>query len=159
MVQKLGQWCGSVGRSDVSNSKGLQFESSHWPIFIINILTVNCWKDENKQKDNGNSSFFRLFTKYEVYVSEIYLFRVQGSECNTQRDWRHLKLFPGRWEEFLKFAIFGWNSKQFFKLKWSTEVPWGVASCLTPPNQITKNPELIPLNVYYKRTSMKNLSN
>ena len=36
---------------------GPMFESSYQQIFIMNIFTVYCWKDENKQKDAGNSTY------------------------------------------------------------------------------------------------------
>ena len=38
----LGKWLCTVV---ASNTRGPQFESSHWQKFIMNIFTVNCWKD------------------------------------------------------------------------------------------------------------------
>ena len=53
---KMGSGCGSVGREVVSNTRGLRFESCHWPLiikFLILIqLTVNkfCrWLDSNRR--------------------------------------------------------------------------------------------------------------
>ena len=39
---------GLFGRAVVSDTKGLQFESSHQQISINNIFTVNYWKDEKR---------------------------------------------------------------------------------------------------------------
>ena len=59
-----GSGCGSVGRAVASNTKGLQFESSHRQkfIYILNIclLSTVYWKDENKkEKEAGNGPFLK----------------------------------------------------------------------------------------------------
>ena len=64
----LGSGCGWVGRAAPSNTRGLRFESSHWHDFIINICTVNCWKDENKEKEVGNIPF-SSFSKTVLNIS------------------------------------------------------------------------------------------
>ena len=45
-----GQWCGSFVRAVDSGTRGLRFESSNREDFLMNIFTVNCLKDENKEK-------------------------------------------------------------------------------------------------------------
>ena len=45
VVIKLGQWlCGSVGRAVASDTRGLQFKSSHRQksIYIEHLVSVNC---------------------------------------------------------------------------------------------------------------------
>ena len=49
--------CGSVGRAIVSNIRDLQFKSSHGQNLIMNIFSVNCGKDENKEKMTVNCPF------------------------------------------------------------------------------------------------------
>ena len=39
--------CGSVGRAVASNTKDLQFESSHWPI----LCTINCIESIFKRRE------------------------------------------------------------------------------------------------------------
>ena len=50
----MGSGYGSVGRAVASDTRGPQFESSHWQkfIYILNIclLSTVYWKDENKEK-------------------------------------------------------------------------------------------------------------
>ena len=53
--------CGSVGRAVVSNIRDLQFKSSHGQNLMMNIFTVNCGKDENKEKMTVNGPFFKTF--------------------------------------------------------------------------------------------------
>ena len=53
----MGSGCGSVGREVSSNVRGTQFESNHCKHVFMNIFTVNCWKDENKEKEVGNGPF------------------------------------------------------------------------------------------------------
>ena len=52
-----GSGFGSVGRAVASNTRGPQFESSHWQkfIYILNncLLSTVYWKDENKEKRPG----------------------------------------------------------------------------------------------------------
>ena len=40
--RKRGSDCGSVGRAVASQSRGRQFESSHWQKYIYRTLTINC---------------------------------------------------------------------------------------------------------------------
>ena len=58
----LGSGCGSAGRAVASNTRVLQFKSSHQQkfIYILNIWLVSTvyWKDENKEKQAGNGPFF-----------------------------------------------------------------------------------------------------
>ena len=44
-----GSGCDSVGRGDASLTRGLWFESSHRPNFIMNIFAVKCRKEKNKE--------------------------------------------------------------------------------------------------------------
>ena len=48
---------GSVGRAVASDTRGPRFESSNRRNFIMNMFTVNCWKDENKEKEAENGPF------------------------------------------------------------------------------------------------------
>ena len=57
-MQKRGSGCGSVGRVVATNSKGPQFESSHRQKYILNIYGQLYRKDENKEKEAENYSFF-----------------------------------------------------------------------------------------------------
>ena len=54
---RMDSGCGSVGRAVTSNSRGPQFESSHWQKIILNIDCQLYWKDENKEKEAGNGPF------------------------------------------------------------------------------------------------------
>ena len=66
--------CGSVGRAVVSNIRDLQFKSSHGQNLMMNIFTVNCGKDENKEKMTVNGPFFKTFltNKFSFsFVSQI----------------------------------------------------------------------------------------
>ena len=56
--ENMGIGCGSVGRAVASDTRGPQFESSHWQDFIMNIFTDNCWKDENNEKEAENGPIF-----------------------------------------------------------------------------------------------------
>ena len=58
-LEDRGSGSGSVDRAVVSNSRGLQFKSSHWQKFILNIYCQLYWKDENKEKYAGNGQFFK----------------------------------------------------------------------------------------------------
>ena len=40
-----GSGCSSVEREVASNNRGPWFEFSHWPKFLMNVITVNCYKD------------------------------------------------------------------------------------------------------------------
>ena len=59
---KLGSGCDSVGKAVASDTRGPQFESSHWQkfIYILNIclLSTMYWKDENKEKEAGDGPLF-----------------------------------------------------------------------------------------------------
>ena len=46
--------CSKVGKAVTSDTRGLRLKSSHYQNFIMNIFTVNCWKDKNKEKRGGN---------------------------------------------------------------------------------------------------------
>ena len=50
----MGSGCGSVVRAVASDTRGMQFESSHRQSFLVNVFIVNCWKDENKENEAGN---------------------------------------------------------------------------------------------------------
>ena len=52
----MGSGCGSVGREVASDTRGPLFESRHRQYFIMNIITFNCWKDENKDKRGRNGN-------------------------------------------------------------------------------------------------------
>ena len=62
----LGKWLCTVV---ASNTRGPQFESSHWQKFIMNIFTVNCWKDENKK--NGSWMAHLKLTFDHLIVSKV----------------------------------------------------------------------------------------
>ena len=46
--------CDSVGRAVAFYIRGPRLESSHRQNFIQNMVTVSCWKDENKLKESEN---------------------------------------------------------------------------------------------------------
>ena len=57
-IPVLGSGCGGwVGREVASNSRGLQFESSHRQKYILSIYCQLYWKDENKEKEAENGPF------------------------------------------------------------------------------------------------------
>ena len=65
-ASESGSGWGSVGRAVASNTRGPQFESSHWQTFKSDILLVYghlFWKDENKEKEAGNGPFFERVLK------------------------------------------------------------------------------------------------
>ena len=63
----MGSGCGSVGRVVASNSRGPQFESSHWQHFILNII-VNCIeKTKIKKQRPGMAHFFKKRVEDEVH--------------------------------------------------------------------------------------------
>ena len=43
-IERMGSGCGSVGGAVASNTRGPQFESSHWQkfIYIEHLFSVNC---------------------------------------------------------------------------------------------------------------------
>ena len=60
-----GSGCGSVGRAVSSNTRGLQFVSSHRAKFILNIVYCQLyWKDENKEKEARNGPFLNKVWKW-----------------------------------------------------------------------------------------------
>ena len=81
----MGQWCGAVGRAVTSNSRGLRFESSHQQDFIMNIFTINCWKDENKEKKRPVMAHF-LFKKQKIGHSSSRGRKVQIDNRKPDRD-------------------------------------------------------------------------
>ena len=73
-----GSGCGSVGRAVASDSRGLQFEFSHWQKIILNIYCQLYWKDENKEKEAESGPFKN---KIDLFLRKTLLF------------------FLGRWNE------------------------------------------------------------
>ena len=55
-----GSDCGSDGSVVASNTRGPQWESRHRQNLIINIFTVNCWRDENKEKRGREWPIFKI---------------------------------------------------------------------------------------------------
>ena len=49
----MGSGCGSVGRAVAPDTRVPGFKSSQDPNFIMNISTVNCCKDNNKEKERA----------------------------------------------------------------------------------------------------------
>ena len=72
---KIGSGCGSVGRVFASDTSGLQLESSYWQDFIMNIFTVNCWKDENKEKEAGNFKIVKCIYSHKTVDDVMYEFQ------------------------------------------------------------------------------------
>ena len=56
---KWGSGCGSVGRADASITRGPRFESGHQQSFMMNLFSVDCGKDENKEKGTGHGPIFK----------------------------------------------------------------------------------------------------
>ena len=57
MVTFIG--CGSVERAVASDASGQGFKSSYRQKNILNKYTVNCWKDDDKEKRPGNGHFLK----------------------------------------------------------------------------------------------------
>ena len=58
-----GSGCGSVGRAVASDTRGPQFESSHWQTFIsdIYLFTVNCIEETKiKRKRLRMAHFYNM---------------------------------------------------------------------------------------------------
>ena len=53
----LGNFWKKLGRVVVSNTRSPRFKYSHNQEFILNIFTVNCWKDEKIEKEAGNGPY------------------------------------------------------------------------------------------------------
>ena len=60
IIVSSGSGCGSVCRAVASDTWDPRFESSQWH----NMITVNCWKDEHKEKEAENGPFLEEKTKY-----------------------------------------------------------------------------------------------
>ena len=54
----MGSVCGSDGRAVASDARGPRFESSHRRNFMNLMFSVNCWKDENKDKQRPGMAIF-----------------------------------------------------------------------------------------------------
>ena len=65
--QSLGSGCGPVGSAVASNSRGLQFKTSHRQ----KLYWVLYWKDENKEKEAGNDPFQKNLTAYLQTLLEM----------------------------------------------------------------------------------------
>ena len=85
--------CGSVGRAVVSNIRDLQFKSSHGQNLMMNIFTVNCGKDENKEKMTVNGPFLKTFLTNKFSFSFVdndkgfvSLSMQQGSSLRKKRE-------------------------------------------------------------------------
>ena len=65
--QRWGSGWGSVGRAVASDTRGLQFESSHWQNLLNICLLSIFWIAENIEKDAGNGPFLKkIFGKLEI---------------------------------------------------------------------------------------------
>ena len=60
LVFTRGSGCCSDGLAVATDSRGPQFESSHWHKFISNVFSQLYWRDENKEKEAGNGPFIIL---------------------------------------------------------------------------------------------------
>ena len=93
--------CGSVGRED--DNRGPWFESRHRQNLKINIVTVNCWKDKNKEKEAKNGSFFKFFNDIKNDI-----FKSQHSACFISQ----VKSYPTEGEFFRdKYYFQTWRGK------------------------------------------------
>ena len=63
--------CGLVGRAIASDDRGQWFDYSHRQDFIMDIFTVNCWKDGNKEKRGREWPNF--FNKRSTYDRKLQL--------------------------------------------------------------------------------------
>ena len=87
--------CSSVGRVVASNSRGLQFKSSHQQKIILNIYCQLYGKDENKEKEAGNGPYLKTISSHimliiiSIYFSSHYLLRlihtIQKNACGCGR--------------------------------------------------------------------------
>ena len=97
--------CGSVGRVIASDTRDLQFETSHRQNFILNIFTVNCWNDENKEKSGRDWPLKTLWLydaddlKYKIRWNVIVFYWNDSSSYSLQStvfylsnvDWKERK--------------------------------------------------------------------
>ena len=72
--QTVGQWFWFGWQRGSSDTRGPQFKSSHWKIFITNICTVNCWKEVNKEKEAGNGPQIAVPKSASVFTSDLQVF-------------------------------------------------------------------------------------
>ena len=70
---------GSVGRAVASDSRGLQFKSSHRQKCIYNIYCELYWKDENKEKEAGNCHLKKHFNDSNLLL--VLLFKLSFDCC------------------------------------------------------------------------------
>ena len=63
----LGSGCAPVGREVASDSRSLRFESCLWQKFILNIYSQLYWKDENKEKEDGNGPNLTIYYLVQQY--------------------------------------------------------------------------------------------
>ena len=55
---------GSIGRAVASDTSGPRFKSSHWQDFPMSIFSVNCCKDENKEKEAKMAQFLQKMAQF-----------------------------------------------------------------------------------------------
>ena len=70
-VDQLGSGCGSVGRAVASDTRDLWFESRHQQNFIYKLYNR---KDENKEKEAGSGSSFKVDQFEDVRLGGFELF-------------------------------------------------------------------------------------
>ena len=58
---ELDSGCGSVARAVASNTRGLQFESSHRQFFIQNFISVNCIETTKMKKKRLRMAHIKYF--------------------------------------------------------------------------------------------------
>ena len=69
-----GSGCGAVGRAVASDTRGPQFESSHWQNSLIYLFTVNCIeKTKIKKKEAGNGPILKKETRSLIFCCKTQL--------------------------------------------------------------------------------------
>ena len=76
----MGSGCGSVGRAVASNTRGQLFISSLQQIFIMKIFSVNCCKDDNKQKEAKMGHFIKHQQIINISTEVLTLLVVESSK-------------------------------------------------------------------------------
>ena len=81
----MGSGFGSAGRVVASKTRGPQFESSHRPKILLNIVYCQVyWKDKNNEKEAGNGPFLKKWWWSDIEV-EVKLKYCNPKSRNTQQ--------------------------------------------------------------------------
>ena len=102
-----GSGCDSVSRVVTSDTRRLQFKSSHWQNFIMAILTVICWKGKNKKRP-GMAHFDQvLLTEKTRKFSHWQFIKIFCKDENKGKglENKYLKIITVRFRPWSKTSI------------------------------------------------------